>query len=88
MWLLQIPIIKIGILFSQNINGIIVRMYISKVMIHTSSISLISSFNLSSPSFSVIVDIVDIAEDKADAGLGFKVDFAKVRFSSGFVDRP
>ena len=65
-----------------------VRMYISKVMIHTSSISLISSFNLSSPSFSVIVDIVDIAEDKADAGLVFRVDLAKVRFSSGLVDSP
>ena len=64
------------------------RMYIPKIRTHTSSISLMSSFNLSSPSFSVIVDIVDIAEDKADAGLGFKVDFAKVRFSSGFVDRP
>ena len=65
-----------------------VRMYISKVMIHTSSISLISSFNLSSPSFSVIVDIVDIAEDKADAGLVFRADLANVRFSSGFVDMP
>ena len=58
------------------------------MMIHTSSISLISSFNLSSPSFSVIVDIVDIAEDKADAGLVFRVDLVKVRFSFGFVDRP
>ena len=47
-----------------------------------------SSFNLSSPSFSVIVDIVDIAEDKADVGLGFRVDFKKVRFSSNFVDSP
>ena len=47
-----------------------------------------SSFNVSSPSFNVIVDIVDIAEDKADAGLVFRVDFAKVRFSSGFIDRP
>ena len=54
------------------------RMYISKIRIHTSSISLMSSFNLSLPSFSVIVDIVDIAEDKADAGLVFRVDFAKV----------
>lgn len=64
------------------------RRYMSKMMIHTSSISFLSSFNLSSPSFSVIVDIVDIAEDKADVGLVFRVDFAKVRFSSGFVDSP
>ena len=64
------------------------RMYISKIFIHTSSISLMSSFNLSSFSFSVMVDIVDIAEDKADAGLVFRVDFAKVRFSSDFVDSP
>ena len=88
MWLLRIPINEIGILLATDTNAIKVRIYISKMMIHTSSISLISSFNLSSPSFSVIVDIVDIAEDKADVGLGFRVDFKKVRFSSDFVDSP
>ena len=88
MWLLRIPINEIGILLATNTNAIKVRIYTSKILNPTSCISSMSSFNLSSPSFSVIVDIVDIAEDKADVGLGFRVDFKKVRFSSNFVDSP